>query len=121
MAFDEAAMQFRHEAWMAHEEDTAFSYCVWEIVGVMFALRVIGLRTELYKMAAEASATLKMLLAGMEFRQDMTDADDMVEVMEMLGTHLSTQLMNGVANIKTSNAGRKENRQGGGSISADSQ
>lgn len=112
MSFNEVAMQLLHEALTAHEEDAAFRYDVRAMVRVRYALRVIGLGTELYKMAAEDPSTAKMLLPGLERRQDMTAEDDIVEVMEKLDTHLTTQLIKEVATLKTSNAGKKNNWHG---------
>lgn len=54
-----------------------FHMDVWIILSVSYAFRVVGLRTEFYKMAAEDPVVEKMMLPTVEKSQDMITAEDM--------------------------------------------
>ena len=82
----------------------AHRYDVWSILSVRYALRVLGLRTEFYKMASDDPTTAKMLLPGLERRQNLPAADDIEEALGTFESLLNTQLMKAVATLRTSNA-----------------
>lgn len=69
-------------------------------LSVRYALRVVGLRTEFYKMAADDPSVAKMMLPTLEKSQDMIAADNMEDTMEKLQTHMNTQMMKVVAALK---------------------
>lgn len=84
MAFEEAALQLRHEEINKRITESSKKLDVWEMVSVRYALRVLGLRTEFYKTAAEDPVTAKMLLPGLERRLDLSAAYGIAETMEKL-------------------------------------
>lgn len=59
-------------------------------------------------MATDSPATARILLPGLDIRHDMAAADDMVEVIDTLDTHMNTQLMNTLATLNTSNSKKEK-------------
>lgn len=114
MEFHEAAIKLRQEAIKANEGDRASKFDVWALLSIRYGLRVVGLRVEFYKMAADSPETAKMLQPGLERRQDMAAADDLVDTMDTLDSHMMTQLIKAVATLKASNAGKKSGSKGRG-------
>ena len=104
LAFHESATQLRQEMLAENNLSEAHRYDVWSILSVRYALRVLGLRTEFYKMASDDPTTAKMLLPGLERRQNLPAADDIEEALGTFESLLNTQLMKAVATLRTSNA-----------------
>lgn len=111
MAFNQAAISLRQEAQEQKRYDQAEIYDVWAIVAVRYGLRVTGLRVEFYKLVARDPTYAKLVMPSLEQRNDIPAADDLVEPLEKLDVHLSTQLMKAVATLNASNATK---RAGGG-------
>jgi hypothetical protein len=65
---------------------------------------VVGLRTEFYNKSAKDPIHAKMVMPVLEGQNDMSATDDLEEVMEMLDTHVATQLMKAVAPLHATNA-----------------
>jgi len=113
LAFHRSAIELRQEALRSEEDQKAKRCDVWALLGVRYALRALGLRTEFYKMAADDPTTAKMLLPALEHRQDLPAADNLVEDLEKLDSHMTTQLMKAVATLKTTTATKKAGGKGG--------
>lgn len=96
LLFLEDTVQLFHEEIEEKETDKASKFDVRALVSVRYALRVVGLRTEFYKIAADDPVTAKIILPDLERRMDLPAADDMVEMMDKLNTNLNTGLMKAV-------------------------
>lgn len=60
------------------------------LVTVRYSLRVVGIRTKFYEMAAYDPVTTKILLLGLERRMDIPRAEENFEMMDKRDTHLNT-------------------------------
>lgn len=95
----------------ADEEDLALKYDVWAAMSVQYALRVMGLRTEFYKISADDLRYAKMILPGLEKRGIVATADDLEEPLEKLERHMATQLTKAVAAQSASNATKRPGKE----------
>lgn len=64
-------------------------------------------------MASKDPVYAKMVLPSLEDRSDMAASEDLVEPLETLASHMSTQLMKAVATLSASNATKRANGKGG--------
>lgn len=112
MAFNQASISLRSEALEEKKFDQAEMFDVWGIVSIRYGLRVTGLRSEFYKLAARDPVYAKLVLPTLEQKNDIPAADDLVEPMEKLDSHMSTQLMKAVATLSASNATKRAGRGG---------
>lgn len=101
MAFHQAAFALRQEA-LAKEKFDA-----WEKIAIRYGLRVVGLRPEFYKLAAEDPTYAMLFIPSLEKKNDMVAADDLVESIDKLDSHMNSQLMKAVATLSASNATRR--------------
>lgn len=113
MAFHEAFISLRREALTAGSDDEAQKCDIWDLVAIRYGLRVVGLRSEFYKMASKDPVHVKMVLRSLEGRNDMAASEDLVEPLETLALHISTQWVNTVATLSVSNATKREKGKGG--------
>lgn len=93
-------------------EDKALKFDAWAVISVRYAQRVVGLRTEFCKMAAEDPSYTKMILPGLERRGVVAAADDLEEPLETLESHMATQMMKAVATLSASNATKRAGKGG---------
>lgn len=107
MAFHQAATCLRQEAIEDKNEDKALLFDVWSMIAVRYGLRVVGLRTEFYKMAARDPLHAKLVMPTLEQRGEVTAADDLDASLEKLESHMATQLMKAVATLSASNATKR--------------
>ena len=112
MAFHEAALDLRQEMLEEKKDEEAKNYDVWAALVIRYGLRVVGLRSEFYKMAARDPTYAKMILPTLQQRNEVAAADDLTEAMDKLDSHMTTQLMKAVATLSGSNA-TKRNGKGG--------
>ena len=61
MAFHEAALDPRQEILDEKKDEEAKNYDVWAALAIRYGLRVVGLRSEFYKMAARGPTYAKMI------------------------------------------------------------
>ena len=108
-------MDFRQEALEKSQQEFALKYDILDLLSVPYGLRVFCLRTKFYKMVSDDPVTAKMLLPALERRLDVPAADNMVEPIEKLDSHMMIQLMKVVATLKVSNEKNKASRKKGGS------
>lgn len=92
MSFHEAAIALRQEAIDDKSDEDALKFDVWALISVRYGLRVVGLRSEFYKMAAKDPVHAKMVLPNLQRRNDVAASDDLVEALEKLDSHMSSQL-----------------------------
>lgn len=99
-AFGEAAISLRGDE-LKKEENAgaraAEEYDVWAIVARRYNLRVIGLRTEFYRLAADDPTHARMVMPALEKRVLVPAADNMDAALARLDTHMATQLMKAAA------------------------
>lgn len=112
MAFHEAAIALRQESIADKEDDDAFHFDVWALMAIRYGLRVVGLRSEFYKLAARDPTYAKLVMPSLEQRNDVVAADDLTGPMEKLDTHMTTQLMKAVATLSASNATKRAGKGG---------
>lgn len=113
MAFHEAAIVLRQEALTAQEEEEAIKCDVWALISIRYGLRVVGLRSEFYKMASKDPVYAKMVMPTLEGRNDMAASEDLTEPLDTLSSHMTTQLMKAVATLSASNATKRSRGKGG--------
>lgn len=106
-AFHEAALDLRQESINSAKDEDAKQFDVWGIISVRYVMRVLGLRSEFYKMAAEDPTYAKMVLPTLEKRGEVVAADDLERPLADLDSHMATQLMKAVATMYASNATKK--------------
>ena len=104
IAFSEAAMEPRNDSIAEEEGDKALLYAVWSHLAVQYGLRVSSLRCEVILMVARDPTYAKLVMPSLEQRNDLSAAEDLVEQMEKLEAHMSSQLMKAVANLSARNA-----------------
>lgn len=74
-SFHKAAVTTRHVALQEHNPFDAGSYDVWALISVRFALRVLGIRSEFYKLEADEPTYAGMMLPSLERRGEVMPAD----------------------------------------------
>eukprot|EP00737_Agarophyton_chilense_P003788 gb/GEZJ01004540.1/.p3 GENE.gb/GEZJ01004540.1/~~gb/GEZJ01004540.1/.p3 ORF type:complete len:143 (-),score=23.78 gb/GEZJ01004540.1/:3228-3656(-) len=112
MAFHEAAIALREESLVDNKEEEAKKFDIWAIVSINYALQVVGLRSQFYKMAAEDPTHTKLMLPMLEKKGDIAAADDLEDPMGRLGSHMETQLMKAVSTLHASNATKRSRGRG---------
>lgn len=112
MAFHQSALNLRKEAFDENNIDKAETYDVWANIAVRYGLRVTGLRVEFYKLVAQDPVYAKLVMPSLEKRNEISAAEDMIEPLERLDSHMTTQLMKAVATLSASNATKKAGRGG---------
>lgn len=112
----DAGIDIRQE-WIKSTEDGAGQqatyYDVWALIAIRYALRVLGLRTEFYKMSADDPTYTRMVMQSLERRGVMAASDDLDEPLETLQSHMTSQLMKAVAKLSASNATKRVKGKGG--------
>lgn len=88
-AFHETAIALRQEYFVADNDAEAQKYYVWAIIAVRYELRVLGLRTEFYKMASKDPVYAKMFLPSFERLGKFVAADDPYGPMRDLSSHMA--------------------------------
>lgn len=68
-------------------------YVFRSIISVRYELRVTEMRAKFYTLVTKDSTYPKIVLPSLERRNDTPAADDLVERLEKLDTHMTTQLM----------------------------
>lgn len=112
MAFNKSAMALRHEAMEDKDDAKAQLYDVWAQIATHYGLRVTGLRVEFYRMVARDPTYAKLVMPSLEQRNELPASDDLIEPMDKLETHMSTQLMKAVATLNASNATKRSGKGG---------
>lgn len=112
-SFHESAIELRAERLSQDRNSEAEKLDVWSIISNRYVLRVLGLRSEFYKMAADDPTYAKMVLPTLERRGDIVMADDLEKPLGELESHLATQLMKAVATLSASNATKRAKNRGG--------
>ncbi|CDF40814.1 unnamed protein product [Chondrus crispus] len=85
-------------------DDKALLYDFWSQMAVRYGLRIAGLRCEFYRMVPRDPTYAKLVMPSLEQRNELPAADDLVEPMEKLETHICSQLMKAVATLNARNA-----------------
>lgn len=114
LAFNKAAISLRQEAFAASDVANAELYDCWGQLSVEYALNVLGLRCEFYRLAARDPVQAKMVLPALERRTEVAFAADLEEPLERLDSHMATQLMKAVATLHASNATKRSKKGGDG-------
>ena len=78
-----------------------------------YTLRVLGMRVELYKMAAIDPMEAKMRIPRLERQSNMVATDDLDEVLPEMDSHANTQFMKAVTTFSASNATKRAKYKGG--------
>lgn len=112
-SFHQSAIDLRDTAIDEKKKEEAERLDVWAIIAVRYSLRVLGLRTEFYKMATVDPVHAKLILPTLEHRTEMPASEDLDEPLEKMESHMSTQLMKAVATLAASNATKKAAGNGG--------
>ena len=64
-------------------------------------------------MAAKDPTYAKLVMPTLQAKGDIPAADDLVEPLEKLESHMATQMMKAVATVSASNATKRSNGKGG--------
>lgn len=112
LAFQQAAFALRQEALADKKYPEASKFDCWMTVAGRYGLRVVGLRSEFYKMAADDPTYAKLVITTLEKRSDVVASEDLVEAMDKLDINMSTQLMKAVATLSASNATKRAGKGG---------
>ena len=110
MSFHEAAISLRQEALQEKKDSDAEYFDAWALASIRYGLRVVGLRTEFYKMTSRDPTYAKLVMPSLELHNDVTAADDLSKPLEKLDGHMATQLMKAVATLSASNAMKRAGR-----------
>lgn len=110
LAFQQAAFALRQESIAEKKYTEAKKFDGWTMVAGRYGLRVVGLRSEFYKMAAEDPTYAKLVIPTLEKRTDVVASEDLVDAMAKLDSHMSTQLMKAVATLSASNATKRSGK-----------
>ena len=84
---------------------------VWAAVATRFGLRVMGLRTEFYRMCARDPQHARLVMPALENKTVIPATDDVDETLQKFDSHLTSQLMKAAANLAADSAVK---RSGGG-------
>jgi hypothetical protein len=105
MAFSSTATTLRSEALARGGTGLveAQRYDLWAILAVGYGLRVVGLRTEFYKMCAKDPTHAKLIMPMLEGATDVPATDDLDDVRDKLDGHIAAQLMKAAASLHASN------------------
>lgn len=103
-AFHESSIELRAERLAEDKYEDAGRLDVWAIIYNRYVLRVLGVRSVFYKMAAEDPTYAKMVLPTLDRKGDVVMADDLEKTMVELESHKSTQLIKAVAILSAINA-----------------
>ena len=76
-AFHEACIDLRQQALDESRDENASKFDVWGLIAVRYTLRILGLRAEFYRLAADDPTYAKMVLPALEPRGDVAAADDL--------------------------------------------
>ena len=76
----EAALDFCQEMLEETKDLEAKNYDVWAALAIRYGLRVVGLRSEFYKMAARDPTHAKMILPTLQQRNEVAASEDLTEV-----------------------------------------
>lgn len=114
MAFHNAAWAVRQDALDDKNMEEVTKCGVWSYIAIHYGLRVVGLRSGFYKMAHRDFTHARLVLPSLEQRYDVAAADDMVEPLEKLDAHMTSQLMKAVATLSASNATKRAGKKKGG-------
>ena len=109
----ETAMKLRQEALTAGKAEEARLFDAWIYVANRYVLRVLGLRAEFYRMAAENPGEAKNKLLVLEKRGEQAMSDDLEKPLAAFDSHYLTKLMKAVATQKASNATKRAKGKGG--------
>lgn len=102
-AFQAAALDLREEAVSQNKVEDVMRFDVCCVIAKRYILRVLGFRTEFYRMAADDPSYAKMILPVLEKRGEMPLADDLDEPMQKREGHMMIQMMKAVATLSASN------------------
>jgi hypothetical protein len=110
LVFAETAIRLRDEE-LAREggagESAAGLLDTWIALAIRYGLRVVGLRTEFFRLSAKDPAHARLLMPALENQGTVAATDDIAETMAKLDTHFATQLMKAAASLSADNAIRK--------------
>lgn len=110
----ETAMVMRQEAFKNPADiEEAPRFDAWAYIANRYSLRVLGLRTEFYRMASKDPHHAKVVLPILEQRGDLAMADNLDEALATLDSHMSTQLFKAAATLKASTTMKKAKGKGG--------
>lgn len=112
-AFHQGAIELRDAAIGEKKDEEAKRLDVWGIIAIRYALRVLGLRAEFYRMAATDPVHAKLILPTLERRTEVPASDDLDDPMAKMEGLMSQQLMKAVATLSASNATKKASGSGG--------
>jgi hypothetical protein len=115
MSFAEAAIALRDEELArSPEEDAAEAgrLDTWMAIGIRYGLRVVGLRTEFFRMSAKDPAHARLLVPALEGQDTLAATDNIDEKMAQMDAHFATQLMKAAASLSADNAVRRTGEGG---------
>jgi hypothetical protein len=75
----------------------------------MYALRVVGLKTEFYRLSAEDT---RIAMPALEKQGRVAATDDIDGAMEKLDTHFATQLIKAAATLAANDAAKRSRGSG---------
>jgi hypothetical protein len=107
MFFGETALALRDEQLAKNTTEAAREaerLDVWIGLALRYGLRVVGLRTEFFRLSAKDPQHARLVMPTLENQGLMAATDDIEETMERLDTHLATQLMKAAATLSANNA-----------------
>eukprot|EP00737_Agarophyton_chilense_P000677 gb/GEZJ01000750.1/.p1 GENE.gb/GEZJ01000750.1/~~gb/GEZJ01000750.1/.p1 ORF type:complete len:164 (+),score=26.66 gb/GEZJ01000750.1/:414-905(+) len=116
MAFLEAAVALCEESLANNKEEDAKKFDIWATVTVKYALQVVRLRCEFYKVTAKDPTQEKLVLPMLEKKENIAAADDLEKPMGRLESHMETQIMKVVAALHASNATHRSSERGSSAI-----
>lgn len=93
-------------------DEEAETMDVWARIAVRYALRVVGMRSEFYKMAAKDPAYARMVMPTLQKRNEVSAAGDLTGALDQLDSHNMAQLMKAVATLNASNMTKRSKNQG---------
>jgi hypothetical protein len=115
LSFSEAAIALRDEE-LEKDGDAALAEAgrldTWMALGLRYGLRVVGLRTEFFRMSAKDPAHARLLMPVLEGQDTMAATDGVEETMARMDTHFATQLMKAAASLSADNAVRRAGEGG---------
>jgi hypothetical protein len=113
--FSEAALALRDEEIARDCEignQEAGRLDMWMAMGLRYGLRVVGLRTEFFRMSAKDPVHARMLMPVLEGQDTMAATDGLDDTMAKMDTHMATQLMKAAASLSADNSVRRAGEGG---------
>lgn len=85
---------------------------VWYQIYFRYALRVVGMHSEVYKMSARDPAYLRMIMLTLQRRNELEAANELTEALYQVESHNMTGLIKAVSTLIARNNTKRSMNQG---------